>query len=97
MTTIDKDPKIAQFEAAKRKFETLLTRRQRAEVELATARRQYLEKSNEAKAEFGSDQIADLRQEYKTREERRNQDIFEFCMAVEELEAELNDIDAKAA
>jgi hypothetical protein len=95
--TIDSKTAIAQFEAGKKKFDELVQRRTRLQVELEASRRQFLEGSREAELEFGTSKLPELRELYKTKEATKLQDILEFVMGVDELEAELNDIEQKAA
>ena len=94
--TIDSKNATAEFEVAKKKYDALVLRRQRFQVELEATRRQFLEASKEAELEFQTSQLPALRELYKTKEATKLQDILEFVMGVEDLEAELNDIEQKA-
>ncbi len=95
--TIDSKNAIPMFEAGKKKFEQLVQRRTRLQVELEASRRQFLEGSKDAEIEFGTSKVPELRELYKTREATKLQNIMEFVMGVEDLEAELKDIEEKAA
>lgn len=95
--TIDSKNAIPMFEAGKKKFEQLVQRRSRLQFELEASRRQFLEGSKEAEIEFGTAKVPELRELYKTREATKLQNILEFVMGVDDLEAELKDIEEKAA
>jgi hypothetical protein len=95
--TIDSKNAIPMFEAGKKKFEELVQRRTRLQVELEASKRQFLEGSKDAELEFGTSKLPELRELYKTKEATKLQDILEFVMGVDELEAELKDIEEKAA
>jgi hypothetical protein len=93
---IDSKNAIPTFEAGKKKFEQLVQRRTRLQVELEASRKQFLEASREAEVEFGTSNVNELREQFKSKEATKLQDILEFVMGVDELEAELNDIEEKA-
>lgn len=95
--TIDSKNAIPMFEASKKKFDELVQRRTRIQVELEASRRQFLEGSKDAEIEFGTSKLPELRELYQTREAAKLQDILEFTMGVDELEAEIADIEQKAA
>lgn len=88
---------VAMLEESKKKFETLVQKRTRIQVELETAKRQFLEASEEAKSEFGTADLGELRELYRNREAENNAKAVEFAMAVEDLEAQLAEIEQKAA
>lgn len=94
---IDSKNATAMFEAGKKKFDALVQRRSRLQAEFEVSRRQFLEGSKDAEIEFGTAKLPELRELYKTREATKLQNILEFVMGVDDLEAELNDIEEKAA
>jgi len=94
---VDSKNVIEKFEEGKKRFDALVLRRQRMQVELETSRRQFLEGSRDAETEFGTSKLPELRDLYRTREATKLQEVLEFLMGVDELEAELNDIEQKAA
>lgn len=94
---IDSKNAIPMFEAGKKKFDAIVQRRSRLQAELEVSRRQFLEGSKDAEIEFGTSKLPELRELYKTREATKLQNILEFVMGVDEVEAELKDIEEKAA
>lgn len=95
--TIDSKTAIPMFEEGKKRYDALVQRHTRLSVELDSARKQYMEGSREAEIEFGTSDINQMREMHRTREAKKLKDILEFVIAVDEVEAELNDIEQKAA
>lgn len=87
---------VAMLDESKKKLEVLTQRRTRIQVELETARRQFQEACDEAKKEFGTSDLGELRELYRTREAENNTKALDFAMAVEEAEAQLHEIEQKA-
>lgn len=88
---------IERFEETNKRFETLKDRRRKVQVQIETTKAQLLEACADAKAEFGTDNLNELRDLYRNREAENLQKVIDFTAAVDEAEQELVTIEQKAA
>lgn len=88
---------IERFEETNKRFETLKERRRRVQVQIETTKAQLLEACADAKTEFGTDNLNELRELYRNREAENLQKVTDFTAAVDEAEQELVTIEQKAA
>jgi polyhydroxyalkanoate synthesis regulator protein len=80
---------IQALEEQKKRHQALSERATRLRVEFETATRQLQEAQQEAAKEFGTQNLDELRALYRTREEDNERKVFEFTLALDELEKSL--------
>lgn len=88
---------LLDIEQLKRKHKDLDTQRIKAEADLATANKRLQELKDEAKAQWGTDDIEELRrklEEMKADNERKRADYQEH---IEQIEAGLSEVEKKFA
>lgn len=91
-------PSTAQLlEEHKARHQTLTERRQRVQVELETAARQLEEAQTEAEREFGTRDLAELRNLYTQREQENERKVAQFIEDLNALEAALAEVERQIA
>jgi hypothetical protein len=75
----------------------LTQRRTRAQVETETAQKQLAEAQVEAKGEFGTSDIPQLRELYKNRESENATKLASFTQGLDTLEGQLKDVERQVA
>ena len=91
-------PSTAQLlEEHKARHQTLTERRQRVQVELETAARQLEEAQSEAERDFGTRDLAELRNLYTEREQENERKVSQFIEDLNALEAALAEMERQLA
>lgn len=88
---------IEKFEETNKRFDALKKRRERIQVDIEATKRQFNEACADAKTEFGTADVNELRELYRNREAENNQKVADFTRAVDETEQEVALIEQKAA
>lgn len=84
---------IALLKEQKERLERLRERRTRLAGELSAKRQQLADASAEAKREFGTDNLDDLRKLFASRETANDELVMEFVLQLDEAEQKLADIE----
>jgi hypothetical protein len=85
------------LEENKARYQALIERRQRLQVELEAAARQLREAQDEAERDFGTRDIDALRAMYAKREEENEQKVAQFVQDLDALEAALVEVERQLA
>lgn len=85
------------LEENKARYQSLAERRQRVQVELEAAARQLEEAQNEAERDFGTRDLAELRNLYTQREQENERLVTEFVSELDALEASLAEVERQLA
>jgi len=80
---------VEKLEDGKKQLHLLIERRTRIQVQLESAKTQLKEAQVEAELDYGTANLADLRELYKQREEQNNAAVDAFIQSLTELELTL--------
>jgi ABC-type phosphate transport system auxiliary subunit len=88
-----KNNAIAMLKEQKERLERLRERRTRLAGELSAKRQQLADACAEAKREFGTDDLGELRKLFASRETANDELVMEFELRLDEAEQKLADIE----
>lgn len=88
---------LEQLEQLKKRLDALTTRRTQAQVKLEAARQQYAEAVKEAKENYGTAELDELRAILVRQEEANNAALAEFTRGLDQFENFISRIEAALA
>ena len=96
MTNAQKTP-VETLEENKRRHASLKERHTRVHVKLEAERQALEDAKANARAQFGTDDLAQLREMFRARQGENEQKVFEFVLALDEVDRKLTDIERQVS